>query len=243
MLHNHTKNGTGVVRDSVLDRYRNKGRQIHANMMRASNERHQDRGPQDLEQDAWHVQSKVGDVPLDFASVAAGEYIGFPNEAYETFSLIELVWTHNENIFYLNTFNPGIGAIIAENNNAVDNGQRSPWHWSDVVWPTWSALAEDIYQVDIKGLEFIIRNSVKNEDSLDVINAILPVREHHVFHEFVPNDDDFYALLGCPNGIGGAYICTNYATSLEFKVVKSIIVFWDSYAMNWNMIQWLDYND
>lgn len=76
-----------------------------------------------------------------------------------------------------------------------------------------------------------------NEDTLSILKWIVPKKEHHIVHTFTPKDDDYYSLLQSPNGIGGAYLCMNYATSLKFKTITAIEVFWSDDSTTWTMIQ------
>lgn len=239
VFYEHIKNSSDVVRDSLLTRLRNKGRETYVNMMKIAHEQHGDTGPQELEDGEWMIGDLYEGAELNSAVEAAANYIGIPEDTYDAFSSAIANWVHNANVFFPNMFNPTAGVIVAQNNRASAPGNRSPWHWSDVAWPMYASLAEGLYDVPAGNLRYIIRDAMLNEDTLAVLRWFIPRKQHHVFYKFIAPDDGFYALLQSPNGIGGAYICMNYATSLQFKTVQSIVVFWDDNRSTWTMIQQL----
>ena len=77
--------------------------------------------------------------------------------------------------------------------------------WSDIVWIVWASLAKT--DAEASSLKYIFRHYVVTEETIFVIERIFGVNrgnfpdgEEWPGRKLVPNEENFWAVLGTPHG-------------------------------------------
>ncbi|KAF2764001.1 hypothetical protein EJ03DRAFT_356159 [Teratosphaeria nubilosa] len=154
----------------------------------------------------------------------------------------EGTWYPACNAFYTNILNPAHGTSMATNNDgpAHVNPPQKPLvplrQWSDVVFLTWQHLCE-VQGVDVDDIERIIRVNIVNEDTLELMLAVLQnemgvaeltdLGDFQNGEEFLPSDDGFDVLMGTPNASGVAWFLAQHRTDVGEKEISRITL-WDN---------------
>lgn len=100
--------------------------------------------------------------------------------------------------------------------------------WSDVVFLEWKKLCKKAH-VPVSSLKHVIRYNVDNKPTEDVIQDVFgldrpdwsKISRGRRFH---PDEEEFAALLGTPNGSGVAYMLIDHKGQFGQMRVKSITV-------------------
>jgi hypothetical protein len=104
--------------------------------------------------------------------------------------------------------------------------------WSDVVFLLWQRIAGS----NARGLQHHIQCPISNEDTRRIMrkaigegdsfsdwDSLSPFQEGG--RTFRPNSQEYYALLGSPNGFGIAWLLIQHKAQLGVKTVSEITVF------------------
>ncbi|KAJ5653007.1 hypothetical protein N7490_000010 [Penicillium lividum] len=132
-------------------------------------------------------------------------------------------WYNAENgaIFVESAFGPGYKKIEMVKDKKWPSGGKLPElrQLSDVMWIEWAVQAS----ANTKVLKYIFRVNVVNLDTRNVMNEAMGGNwdEPGVFS---PDSDEFWALLGTPNGNAQAWILINHKDSLGIKTISKIRV-------------------
>lgn len=146
----------------------------------------------------------------------------------------------NSYIYYSNAYSPSSGMIIANNNYgyAIDPQTKkkilAPDRWSAVTWYLWKDACSRANNKDPSGLNYIFRNHIINDDTKDILDDAMTAGGSQrtngdgtpTITQWTPDDDQFYAALATPNGIGTVYLLKDYPVGTGRKTIESISVFW-----------------
>ncbi|KAL6812361.1 hypothetical protein J3E69DRAFT_376188 [Trichoderma sp. SZMC 28015] len=161
----------------------------------------------------------------------------------------ELVFSGLSEAFFISSFSPSGGVIIADNNFSVDaaikqdklDAAKITTHvrrWSDAAWMQWVKACNDAKFNDVSNVKYIFRASVENPTSLDLLFQAL--REKYSDSPTVPpigvwnnrltldvdhDSRQFFAVLGSPNGSGVAYLLMTHKGALGVKTVNKVDIF------------------
>ena len=213
-------------------------------MADAVNNRRPDKGERFVRKD-WHIHEEKGrrnEIPDDSKETA--KMAGVPESGLAGHQKLTAKLKRNADLFYANFFIPKSGLIIATDiYGRGDDGDVAPSRWCDVAFPLWEELANK-QEFAPNSLKFVIQNMVVSSVGNRLIREIFPPARRVPGPDntppsmtFTPSDADFYALLQTPNGVGSAYLCINYATSLNFAAVQSISLFYfDSWGGSFTLL-------
>jgi hypothetical protein len=104
--------------------------------------------------------------------------------------------------------------------------------WSDVVFLLWQHVAgsnarslQHHIQCPISNddTRTIMRKAIGEDDSFSDWDDLSPLQEGG--RTFRPNSQEYYALLGSPNGFGIAWLLVQHKAQLGVKTVSEITVF------------------
>ena len=107
----------------------------------------------------------------------------------------------------------------------------APDRWSTVSWPPWKLACQmDIH--DPSDLQYILRMTVIHDATIETLdNAMkaagkeeLDAKGNPTFTTWTPDDDEFYAVLATPNGVGQVYFLVDYSNALKKKTIESITI-------------------
>ncbi|KAK4500413.1 hypothetical protein PRZ48_008602 [Zasmidium cellare] len=145
---------------------------------------------------------------------------------------------------YHELYNPMQGAIIAYRNYgpakyaSLDKGWGDAplpglKQWSDVVYLSWADITTP---EERRGLKYVVRSSVQNQDTLDVVERALkksgissgraPAWPGYTFKPEGRDLRPFQAVLGTPNASGVAWLLAQHREDLGNKTITAIRV-WD----------------
>ncbi|KAK0757245.1 hypothetical protein N5P37_009961 [Trichoderma harzianum] len=152
--------------------------------------------------------------------------------------------------FFYSSFFPRRGVIIADNNFSVDAAIKEDKNlvaaeitthvrrWSDAAWMQWTKACDEEGIDDVSNVQYIFRATVINENSLSIILQAL--RQKYKDSPSVPpigpwnsrltldvtqNPDEFYAVLGSPNGSGVAFLLMTHKAALGIKTINKVDIF------------------
>lgn len=147
---------------------------------------------------------------------------------------------------YQNSFILDPGVIIADKNLGVDEAikknliQGKITHfrkWSDIVWMQWTKACE-AHGGDNTNVRYIIRSWITNDFTLSTIfQAIINKDKNDGQGKRIgkwadrttltasDHPDEFFAILGSPNGSGSAYFLINHKRALGVKVINKVDIF------------------
>ncbi|KAL9013384.1 MAG: hypothetical protein Q9173_001912 [Seirophora scorigena] len=185
--------------------------------------------------DAWSVTQRVDGVTREL--VPALSALGIPTNPQVVKEVVssqskEVKGANGQNYratngIFDNVFIPNgdRGMIIAKNNHSPaqykrpDNPLPNLHRWSDVVWQNWTAIAGD----DSRRLRFILRENVWTESVrrlLEYIEVVEPDKLDLPYPGKVYDmrSDDGKALLGCPHGVGVAWLIADHSSVLGRKI-------------------------
>ncbi|KAI4090693.1 MAG: hypothetical protein LQ344_004596 [Seirophora lacunosa] len=188
--------------------------------------------------DAWAVTPKVGGVVREL--VPALFALGVPTKKEDAMEVVssqskEVQGANGQNYratngFFDNVFIPNgdRGMIIAKNNHSPAHYKRADHplpnlhRWSDVVWQNWTAITGDDVNAR-RGLRFILRQHVWTESVrrlLEYIEVVEPDKLNLPYPGKVYDmrSDDGKALLGCPHGVGVAWLIADHSNVLGRKI-------------------------
>ncbi|QYT04593.1 hypothetical protein H0G86_011495 [Trichoderma simmonsii] len=162
----------------------------------------------------------------------------------------ELVFSGLSGAYFISSFSPSGGVIIADNNFSVDAAIKEDKNlvaaeitthvrrWSDAAWMQWVKACDDAEFNDVSNVKYIFRASVENKTSLDLLfqalrekysdSPTIPpigVWKNRLTLDVVQNPRQFYAVLGSPNGSGVAYLLMTHKGSLGVKTVNKVDIF------------------
>lgn len=157
-------------------------------------------------------------------------------------------------IWYKNDVSPASGIIIAKSNHGEaidpDSGAvtRAPTRWSAAIIPLWK-LACQMNGVDPSALQYISQSTVINDQTIAVLNAAMAAANREkadrkgrpTFTKWTPEDDEFYAILATPNGVGVVYLLKDYPATLGWKTIKSIMIYFTGQGKDPNV--WFEMED
>lgn len=142
---------------------------------------------------------------------------------------------------------PG-GAIIADDNISPTAKQKDDKsiitlpdlrNWSDVVFLQWQHFAT-MADVSVKSLRFICRSNVQNLETKQAAVTIFNELGLPYIPEFanrltwdMNEGGPGQAILGTPNGAGGAYLLAQHKTQLGVKTFKSVQIWSGDDAPGW----------
>ncbi|KAL7910289.1 hypothetical protein GGI35DRAFT_479151 [Trichoderma velutinum] len=154
--------------------------------------------------------------------------------------------------YFMSSFFPEEGVIIADNNLSVDgaikddeeqdipqlNPETIKTHvrrWSDAAWMQWTKACE-IRHTDTDNVNYIFRATVQNVNSLTILlqairqkySPTIPpigVWNNRLTLDFNRNPDEFSAVLGSPNGSGVAFLLMTHKGALGIKTVSRVDIF------------------
>ncbi|KAJ5613131.1 hypothetical protein N7510_006325 [Penicillium lagena] len=139
-------------------------------------------------------------------------------------------------IYYTNAMSPSIGAIIAKNNygHVVGAAAPAPDRWSAVTWYLWKQACRQANNQDPSGLDYIFRDHIINAQTKKALDAAMIAAKAKKYDQvgtsivttWTPDDEQFYAALATPNGVGVLYLLKDYPAGLGWKTIESISVFW-----------------
>ncbi|KAJ5081497.1 hypothetical protein NUU61_009761 [Penicillium alfredii] len=150
----------------------------------------------------------------------------------EEFFDVDAVSRENDELYYHNYFNPPRGMIFAFDNEGVGLRER----WSQMAWHFWVKACLKYKGISPSSLSVIIQNEVKNEETLDVLEEAAARAKvglaraarketmwtpEMTFDQF---DEEFYAIIGTPNGKGAAWLLIDNAATLG-KTITRITAF------------------
>ncbi|KAL7795688.1 hypothetical protein V8C43DRAFT_279694 [Trichoderma afarasin] len=161
----------------------------------------------------------------------------------------EMVESKPSGAFFYSSFFPRRGIIIADNNFSVDAAIKEDnlveaeitthvRRWSDAAWMQWTKACEDEGIDDVSNVQYIFRATVINQNSLSIILQAL--RQKYKDSPSVPpigpwksrltldvtqNPDEFYAVLGSPNGSGVAFLLATHKAALGIKTINKVDIF------------------
>ncbi|KAL8782411.1 MAG: hypothetical protein Q9213_005414 [Squamulea squamosa] len=124
---------------------------------------------------------------------------------------------------FWNNISPVDNVIIAFSNDrggdAEESEDPSPDNWSDMLWWLWlRATAEGGNE---SALSQIFMYNVDNEASKEILEEILGDKQDEVVtlepDEAQSHDNGFWALLGCPNGMGMVHLVGDHKKALNGK--------------------------
>lgn len=223
-----------VTGGSFLEEYRRKGKETWAKLHAAIDEHHPDIGPKDIDMEEYRIEDNGWEKIGDLMSMA-WSYLGLTRLSSHYAQSISVYSDKNSINWFKNLFNPAAYTIIASSSYRT-LGEPAADHWTDIVFPLWRQVTREQGK-RVSDLTYVMQEAIMNDDTETMLREIVPdYKGSRDFYRFNPSNDDFYALLQSPNVIGSAYLCINYATSLEFKTIKSITAFWDEDYTLWTII-------
>ncbi|KKP02614.1 hypothetical protein THAR02_05302 [Trichoderma harzianum] len=161
----------------------------------------------------------------------------------------ELIDSKPSEAFFISSFSPSGGVIIADNNWSVDAAIKEQGlveaeitthvrRWSDAAWMQWVKACNDADFDDVSNVKYIFRATVVNPSSLDLLFQALRekysdsptvppigVWNNRLTLDVVQNPRQFYAVLGSPNGSGVAYLLRTHKGPLGVKTVNRVDIF------------------
>ncbi|KAJ5902890.1 hypothetical protein N7495_003418 [Penicillium taxi] len=203
-----------------------------------------DPGPSTINSNRWTMVEITAE--LDDPLMSEDEEIPCDDEELELYSDFELShlgikWNQNtfkdilvylksnSKLRYRNYYGPKIGVIVAKSNYGQVGKARAPDKWSDIAWLVW------VQQCSLQNtlpsqLGYIIQEAIANDDTTTLLDEITrgmakEEKDKPVVFTWTPQDEEFYALLGSPNGIGTAFLSINYPNALGLKVPSYITAF------------------
>lgn len=149
--------------------------------------------------------------------------------------------TSRDRFEYSNWYSPFSGTIAADFNTAriqAGSGEwwKAPNNWAEVVFLSWHSLCQ-VQRIPRSALRYIARVKVANHITEGIAHQIYagddntprPIfdssndgkaeeDDSKIVHlDFQPNQPDFYALLGTPNGSGVGRLLSKYANPLATR--------------------------
>ncbi|KAL7934263.1 hypothetical protein V8C35DRAFT_302158 [Trichoderma chlorosporum] len=147
---------------------------------------------------------------------------------------------------FMSTFVSTDGVIVADSNFSVDaiiaedglpdgvEAEDVTTHvrrWSDAAWMQWTKYSDDPSNV-----RYIFRASVINHTTLSIVfQALLSkyqnnpppigVWANRLTLDVSENPNEFYAVLGSPNGAGVAFLLATHKAALGIKTVNKVDIF------------------
>ncbi|KAK5174019.1 uncharacterized protein LTR77_001099 [Saxophila tyrrhenica] len=154
---------------------------------------------------------------------------------------------------YQNVFLPEAGVILAFANDGLDSSGNEGlngfmWddeknhltplkHWSDVAYLSWKkAVSAEV--ADIGNLQFVLRRTVNNHETLGVLTRILrdryPEEEWRWIAPFWPDkeviswdDEGFKPMLYTPNVRGAAWLLIQHSEIFRKKIIRSVTAYFE----------------
>lgn len=130
---------------------------------------------------------------------------------------------------YVNTVNPTLGVIVAQNNDHGAAKRNSGLTWSDLAFMEYAEAAAAQDQ-KVSNIKMVLRDTITNADTqktADKIRAdscIVKDADGMATLTFADNRDYFLELLGGANGAGVGYLLGDYAKSFGGKNIVSVKV-------------------
>ncbi|KAF2826952.1 hypothetical protein CC86DRAFT_249085, partial [Ophiobolus disseminans] len=97
-------------------------------------------------------------------------------------------------------------------------------HWSDIAYLQWTNGMPHV----VADLKAIVRLNIENVNTISVIDRIKAdlSKKLGVFLDANLETEQAKALLGTPNGAGGAWLLSQHQRELGHKVVGQVTLFW-----------------
>ena len=117
---------------------------------------------------------------------------------------------------------------------------------SDFLFPTLQNACGGQYAC-LQGVKWIVHDSVTNTVCLPVAQQALTLTGQTLQDwpgtSFAASSEQGYALIGCPNGVGVAYLLAQHVTVLGSKYVDQVVVFANDnnqLSLAWHVTETLD---
>ena len=184
----------------------------------------------------WTRQSVAVNLAPD-AAVFALKKFGL-NSNQKFLSVTAQLRTHSR-IYYSNAMSPSIGMIIAKNNygRSVDPHTgvvtSAPDRWSAVIWYLWNWSLKQAGKASAQ-LEYVFQNSIINPATVQTLDSAMAAGKRKMTDKdgnpvtttWTLSDDEFYAALSTPNGVGVVNLMKSYPVGTGWKTISAISVFW-----------------
>ncbi|KAJ5594361.1 uncharacterized protein N7459_000569 [Penicillium hispanicum] len=145
----------------------------------------------------------------------------------------------NSGIFYENIIAPTAGLLISSNNYGSAKNPTTgltdvaPDRWSAVAWADLDMICTDA-RVDPSSLRYILQDEIINAKTNTTLyiaasksNGLgTDASGNPVVSTWTPADEEFYAALGTPNGVGSVYILKDYPEGVGRQTIVSVSAFW-----------------
>ncbi|KAJ5884643.1 hypothetical protein N7495_009153 [Penicillium taxi] len=137
-------------------------------------------------------------------------------------------------IFYGTLIAPQVGVLIAKNSFAsaynpnTRQDEVAPDRWSTVIWSIWE-LACRMSRIDSSSLRYVLQDAIINEETNSTLFTAVSAMNrlgtdtsgNPLVTTWTPEDDQFYAAIGTPNGVGVVYLLKDRSNALERTISKA----------------------
>ena len=104
--------------------------------------------------------------------------------------------------------------------------------WSESAYQAFKYQATQAPAPASVPLRYLFQRNIANQDTVEIIEKFNAESRNEI--SFAPSDDGFYALLGCENGRGAAYLVKDHGVALGVRTVAKVTAF--KYYGYWNML-------
>ena len=232
------QNASLAIRSPNLDYYEGKGRKLYESLTKAINDHADNSGSFTVDDANWTMDRNPNPVlSVDGFVEYMLHFISFSPSNYGSFQEIEMTNIGvSSGVYYDNLYSVPAGIIVAKINiGKFDENHIAQLHWSDVVFPIWNSECARAGQ-KASNLQYIIRHMVVNRETAKILNTLIPEPYAGESYSFTPMDNNFFMVLGSPNGIGIAYLCIRYARAMGYKTITKITLFYNDLALSWNIL-------
>ena len=130
-------------------------------------------------------------------------------------------------------YNMNNGKLVADKSNRND---KNAYSWSLVAMTLWRAMCAR-FSKPVNSLSATIRYDITNPKTQMVINEILGIPTKAKpglgeYFDYKQGRDDFYALVGTPNGKGVTYLLFQNRGELGHTTIQSVRIWvWSLYSL------------
>jgi hypothetical protein len=119
------------------------------------------------------------------------------------------------------TYSPATGVISADNTKKVPCITIS-----DALFWEYMNVATTHKVLDVQPIKGLIRHQIDNTDTVGIIQQIYQTRKKAETDDITieAGAQDFYALVGTPNGAAAAYILGDYSKAIGKTTIGSILL-------------------
>lgn len=121
------------------------------------------------------------------------------------------------------TYSPETGLISADN---LDKGACEGLQMSDILFWEYARVART-HNISPQRIKGIVRHQITNEDTIGIIKEIYErEKKDRTKHDISiePLSDEFFALLGTPNGSATMYMLGDHPQAIGKKAIGSILI-------------------